>query len=589
MDIRPVQRGGAPRAVTLHRMRVHEAPPRKALDPAVREVVDAPEPRIVVRGGPGTGKTHALVLRAHRLVGADPHAHALLLAGTNNAVSDLRRRAADAADGGDAEPRIRACTLDVLCLELLREHGHRIGVSPQLAVLYKDREDAWTDDLSVEAYARAERADGCVDFAGLRVLAAHLLREHRDVARALGRRFPHVLVDDVQDLKASQLALLDLLAPHVRTLDCFADEDQAIFAWAGAGLEAVRAFLAERGSRSMELATARRCSERIAAAAAMLISHNPPPRSPYDPAGAAEGGSLKVRAFADLDREADVVARRIGRLLRTGACRPRDIAVIVRVGWRADVLVTALRERGFPLVDTRAHSGPERAVLSACLAITREQLHDVQRAQLCKLLNVSVPEGKPLDPRRLLCEERTRPIAVDLLALRARSDRLSPSDLALEMVDVLATRRKEYVDKREPLVRLIERWTREGTGDTVADLLSWLALTNDDADPSADGVRVTSIHRAKGQEWHAVFLLGMETEVLPHVRQLDGEGLCEERRMAYFAVSRARSMLTITRVKERNAYLETVWSRSPFLTEMGIPARRRRPAPSSPPPAPSPP
>src|SRR6185312_6212517 len=98
-------------------------------------------------------------------------------------------------------------------------------------------------------YHRQKHDIGVVDFNDLLVFAARLFNERPDVLDAYTARFPHILVDEFQDTNAIQLSLVRSLASRSKTVSIFADDDQAIFGFAGAEAENIRRFIKEADAR----------------------------------------------------------------------------------------------------------------------------------------------------------------------------------------------------------------------------------------------------------------------------------------------------------------------------------------------------
>ncbi len=232
---------------------------RGGLDRDQRAAAAAATPLLII-AGPGTGKTRTLTHRIAYLTserGVAP-GHFLAITFTRRAGQELRDRLAALIPG--AAPLITITTFHGLGLRILREHHDRAGLPERFGVADEAAQLSVATDLTgsgqagrallaqLAGKARAEGTDplresfrkallsrGLVDFDGLVELAGGLLRDEPDVARGYRERWPHISVDEYQDIDAAQYALLKRLA---RTggdgLAVIGDPDQAIYGFRGA-------------------------------------------------------------------------------------------------------------------------------------------------------------------------------------------------------------------------------------------------------------------------------------------------------------------------------------------------------------------
>src|SRR5207245_5178604 len=124
------------------------------------------------------------------------------------------------------------------------------------------------------AFESSKRKGDVVDFDDLIVYVVRLFREKADIAKAYAANFQHILVDEFQDTNAAQFAVVRALAEHAppnSTISVFADDDQAIFGFAGAEAQNINRFCEELQAKIYPLTTNYRCAKEIVAVANRLI------------------------------------------------------------------------------------------------------------------------------------------------------------------------------------------------------------------------------------------------------------------------------------------------------------------------------
>lgn len=268
------------------------------LDDEQLAAVEASERGVAVLAGPGSGKTRVLSYRARHLLLEDSGSKALLLTFTNKAAAEMKSRAMGVATV--ASDRIQSQTYHSLCMRILRAHGSLVGIEPDFEVIDSDeqaelsrrvaraagvhnRRQQWSSQrlrrlLPKPAvaefgavYEEEKRRTGVVDFDDLIVYAADLLQQQPEIAAAYGSKYRHLLIDEFQDTNAAQFAVVRALASNSVTVSVFADDDQAIFRFAGAEAAHIRRFCEELQAEIYPLTINYRCREEIVACANRLI------------------------------------------------------------------------------------------------------------------------------------------------------------------------------------------------------------------------------------------------------------------------------------------------------------------------------
>jgi superfamily I DNA/RNA helicase len=458
-------------------------------------------------------------------------------------------------------------------------------------------------------YEENLRAQNVVDFDDLLLLTAKLLAENDDVLEKLRDRWRYLQVDEYQDTNGAQFDLMRMLAGEKRNLCVVGDDDQSIYGWRGADVENILSFgHIFPGATIVKLEMNYRSTGMILEVANSIIEKNPMRHDKTLRAAAGAGEPVKLVGMEDEDVEAEQVAN--GILALTAAQVPaRDVAVLFRSNVQSRSLELAFRRAHIPyrvvggmelfdrkeIKDTLAYlkilDNPEdeqsmRRVINfpprGIGDTTIEKIDNWARAN-----DLSLFEGlQRADQVPNVTQKSTDAIAVFLDILkthRALLNKRKLSTVAKKLVEAVkleaalldttdsgstATRK---VDNVREVIRQIERFEKkvdparaeeaekeELEGDllleseaTLSGFLSDLALgawhDGTSKEDREDQVVLSTIHAAKGLEWLHVFVVGAEEELLPHARTVDGEGgIEEERRLAYVAVTRARSHLTLS-------------------------------------------
>jgi len=358
-----------------------------SLNPEQRVAVEASGAPLIVRAGPGSGKTRLLVARAaQRLAaGADP-AGVQLLTFTRKAAGELGMRLAEAAPRGAAARvgtfhslgrEVLAQALGgppvvigeeerlALVAELAQKAGLKAGELAQRLTLAKQRvEDPTEPGLRpwFRAYQEALVQRQALDLDDLvRGAVIHLCQDP-DLARAWRERFQHLLVDEYQDVNPAQVELLRALVGPQCQLAAIGDPDQAIYGFRGADRRLFAAFGRDfPGAVGLCLRDNHRNRAPILALAQALMAAEPDPDRPAQIARAGDGPLPVLAALPSPEAEADWVARQVVELLggvdsrqvEAGADQghgyaARDIALLYRLHAQAPPLAEALARAGVP-------------------------------------------------------------------------------------------------------------------------------------------------------------------------------------------------------------------------------------------------
>ena len=362
---------------------------------------------LLVRAGPGAGKTRVLTMRIARIISDTPddRFRILGLTFTTKAADEMRGRVA--ALLGGPTPRVRLATFHSFGADVLRQHGSHVGFRPDFRIIARDEErfELLSDAIETSAarkhlpatadgksIARAvdrlfrEGYDGFempkhlgtprpwvqpvfrkylelltrhnyLDFGAMLVYCLRLFRERPPIAHHYRTVYPFVCVDEYQDTNAVQDMLLRAIycADSGTNLFVVADEDQTIYQWNGASPARLADLCSHYGMKTIQLPESYRCPQQVIALANSLISCNqsrPTGKAPLVAVGERTTSSSAVAAYSFDDAETE--ARWIAGNIRERRLRPTECAVLARNAKLLTAVAEVLRRSGLcPYVPQR--------------------------------------------------------------------------------------------------------------------------------------------------------------------------------------------------------------------------------------------
>ena len=461
-----------------------------------------------------------------------------------------------------------------------------------------------------ERYEEALKEAQAMDFDDLLVKPLKLFTEHKEVLEKYRKRFTHIMIDEYQDTNSIQYRVSRLLAQESKNLCVTGDPDQSIYSWRGADIKNILNF--ERDfpdTKVVILGQNYRSTRNIVRAADALVRHNVARKDKHLTTDNDEGARITVLKCQTETHEARAVTARIESLHLENNVGYGDVAVFYRTNAQSRVLEQALRERTIPYQLVGAVSFYQRQEIKDVLAYLRLILNPrdpvafaraltrpsrgVGEGTINKLHEAAIKHDVSLlevskDPKAYgISRVPKKAVAAlgDLTDMYARilAGNLYPIEAVIETVieDSGYKRMLETdldprsADRLDNVNELLSDARSKEEENPELDLSGWLeqiALVNDTdrLDIQGDAVKLMTLHSAKGLEFPAVFLTGLEDGVLPHARSIQGDGdLEEERRLAYVGITRAQQHLTLSLARHREAFGRS--QRNPpsrFLTEI---------------------
>ena len=506
------------------------------------------------------------------------------------------------------------------CLEELEKDPKRFaprGIHAQISnaknqlvtpALYTERVASFYDQTVAEVYELYQRrlhASNAVDFDDMLMLTVEVLERFPDARKRWQNAFRYVLVDEYQDTNHAQYRLLQLLAESHHNVCAVGDPDQSIYAFRGADIRNILEFERDFPStRTIALEQNYRSTNAILEAANAVISHNTERKEKRLWSELGEGDPVRVVEVEDEHAEARYVAAQIAGLVEEGY-GGSEIAVFYRMNAQSRVLEQTLRLQG---IGYRVIGGPrfyERAEVKDATAYLQVLDNPSDAVSLMRIANRPKRGIGDTTISRLvahadaqgssLFEALDRPgdaglgtaavKAVTSLknlldSLRSAAQELDVPELLQTVLDRTGTleayeaertiESRGRIENLEAFVDGAREYHAGAQEPTLSGFLQEISLYSDqDALTGESNVTLMTTHNAKGLEFRAVFLVGVEEEIFPCGRSIEEQGIEEERRLFYVSLTRAKEWLLLTHASSRLLWGRTTHNLpSRFLDEL---------------------
>ncbi len=593
------------------------------LNPAQREAVEHTDGSLLLIAGAGAGKTRVITTRiAHLIELGVPAGKILAVTFTNKAAREMAERVEKLVSG--ARPFVLTFhSLGVLILKehaqaaglasrwftildreesirylrkAIRAQGYDTKTMPPERILSiisrakgegldrrawnEEREDSFINDVADQVWQRYEEAMGAtnaLDFDDLLLRPLLLLRQNEQIRAIYQERWRYIHIDEFQDTNNVQYELAKMLAEKYKNICVVGDMDQTIYSWRGARAAHVLHF--ERDfpeTKVIMLEENYRSTKTILAAANEVIRKNKLRKDKNLFTGRDDGEKIQIfDAFDEID-EAAHIAERLRELM--GKTKLEDVAILYRAGFQSRVLEeTFLREDiPYQVLGTAFY---DRKEVKDMLAFVRAALNQNDRIAIERIINI---------PKRGIGEKTLEKIFAgeELPARLAESWNNFLKSLA-QIREVLVSKKpaeslrfilkhsgiKEFYEHQddgvdrilnmEELVNLAKKYDTLAPEQGIEKLLEDTSLLSDQDTLAREkhGVRLMTVHAAKGLEFSYVFIVGLEQGLFPFDRsrfESEGrenpEGEEEERRLFYVALTRAKEKVFLSHASTRSFY-----------------------------------
>jgi len=497
---------------------------------------------------------------------------------------------------------------------------------------YRPKDCEVRDELSrvqvqvYQAYEEQCQREGVVDFAELMLRTYELMRDNDALRAHYQHRFRHILVDEFQDTNKLQYAWLKMFAGPQTAVFAVGDDDQSIYAFRGAQVGNMAAFEREfHVEQVIKLERNYRSFGNILDAANELISRNQHRLGKNLRTEAGPGEPVRVREATSDYAEAQWFVEEAQQLHREGTPRS-EIALLYRSNAQSRVMESALFNAGMPYKVYGGLRFFERAEVKHALSYLRLIENPGDDTSFLRVVNFPARGigARTVEQVQDAAKSSGRSLAqsvgavagkggANLQAFVAMIDAMREKTRGMTLRDIIEhmlqtsglidfyrvdKEGKDRIENLEELVNAAESFvTQEGfgkeavalpldelapvqaadaeTGEIMSPLAAFLthaALEAGDnqAQAGQDAIQLMTVHSAKGLEFDCVFITGLEEGLFPHENSAsDPDGLEEERRLMYVAITRARKRLYLSFSQTRMLHGQTRYNvKSRFLEEL---------------------
>ncbi|RJO65100.1 MAG: ATP-dependent DNA helicase PcrA [Myxococcales bacterium] len=461
-----------------------------------------------------------------------------------------------------------------------------------------------------ESYQIKLKEANALDFDDLLNFAVRLLQEDAALRARYNEAWEYILVDEYQDTNKAQYAFLRLLTERRHNICVVGDDDQSIYRWRGANLQNILDFEKDfQGARVIKLEQNYRSSENILSVAHNVISRNVGRKAKKLWTDAEAGERTIVYAAETEKREAQFVADEIAALVSHQGLSFGDIAIFYRTNAQSRPFESQFVLSNIPYTIVGGLRFYERKEIKDILAYLRVLLNPGDEISLQRIINVprrgigdetvGKIRGVSLQRRLPFWEAMREAMRLKALSIAAAgrvgdflelvgSLRETASTMTLAQLVPMVIEKtgywamlnaegteeaKDRIENLQGLVNEVVEFARVyGEDATLDNFLERASLASDvdEFSESRERVALMTVHAAKGLEFPAVFLTGMEEQLFPHSRAMDApEDIEEERRLAYVGITRARRRLYLTLARSRMVFGQTKATRpSRFLGDV---------------------
>ncbi len=480
------------------------------------------------------------------------------------------------------------------------------------------RDEGFSNRIYLQVYTEYQKElinNNCMDFDDIMVYTLKLFHEHKEVLQKYQEIFKYVMIDEYQDTNVIQYKLTSLLAEPDNNICVVGDDDQAIYSWRGADITNILKFdKIHKETKVIKLEQNYRSSRQILEIANQLISHNEQ-RHQKQLKTDIESVQQPVmkRLETDVD-EARYIVDEIQNIQHEYGLKLNDIAVLYRTNSQSRLLETELIKQNLPYKIVGGINFYQRKEIKDILSYLKCIINPADNESFQRIINtptrgigkttINAISNYAIDNRISLSDAILEVENIDLLSARAKTavtkfanllqkwreklvylNCFEITNLVISDIDILSALSKSddpklnsQADNIKEFISSTSQFREEylqnnETEPFLEDFLNSVQLLTDldRFDRDSDSINLLTIHNAKGLEFQAVFVAGIEEGLLPHNRSIyEDKGVEEERRLLYVAITRAKEYLYLTYASYRRINgLNDASAPSRFLSEIG--------------------
>lgn len=439
--------------------------------------------------------------------------------------------------------------------------------------MYQDARDL--ESKIYYGYIAEQRKNFALDFDDLILFTLHILLNNAQILRRWQEQFIYIMVDEFQDVSFLQYKLITMLADYNKNLFVVGDPDQTIYSWRGANVELILDFDKDFKAKTIVMDDNYRSTDNVLAVSNSLIQKNVQRVKKDLFAKRGSGDKVQYHHCKTQEEEGNWVADKIKDLHEKGM-KYANIAILYRAHYVSRSIEEALMNAKVPYVlysGTAFYARKEiKDILSymrlvaieddlSFMRIINEPKRGIGQKRLDRLVEYQNEHGGTLYQalKECLQDEAFKKTGakefVEVIdSLKGRWETMPVLDITDEILQKTGYEKAlqdagedERLDNIAELCNSIQLFDANDDGLGMAEYLQDVSLfTNTDKTSKENGVKLMTIHTAKGLEFPCVFVVGMNEGVFPGSKIHSLEEMEEERRIAYVAFTRAEDLLFIT-------------------------------------------
>ncbi len=434
-------------------------------------------------------------------------------------------------------------------------------------------------------YENILEKESSLDFDDLIIKPIKLLQENKEVREKYQDLWQYIHIDEYQDTNRSQYTFSKILSEKHNNICVVGDMDQTIFTWRGAKVSTILNF--ERdfpGAKIITLEENYRSTQKILCAANNVIRINQKRKEKELFTKNMEGENIECAGFSSEYEEAREISNKALKLTKEGV-PPKEIAVLYRTNFQSRALEEAFLSAGIPytVVGTRFLDRKEVKDILAFIEVARNQSAE---SSLIRIINTP-PRGigkttalKVISGKKKELKKKARESVDEFFRIlddiKKASEKMKPSELVKYVIERTkmeefskSKEEEERIENMKELASLAKLYDEEGV-DVFLEKVA-LSADQDKLEEDPEGIRLMTVHSAKGLEFDHCFISGMEEGLFPHnMSESDTDhDEEEERRLFYVALTRARKKVFLSYARVRTIFGSTEGQEpSQFLSDI---------------------
>ena len=446
-----------------------------------------------------------------------------------------------------------------------------------------------------ELYQKRLKENNAIDFDDIINYAIKILVENPDILEYYSNKFKYVLVDEYQDTNKAQFTLITLFASKHGNITVVGDNDQGIYSFRGADITNILNFEKDfPGTKIIKLEQNYRCTGNILKAANSVIKNNETKYKKELWTENEQGNLPKVYSAENEYDEGSFIVEQINRLRREEYFKYSDFAILYRMNTQSRAIEDILRREDIPYKIVGGLKFYERKEIKDIISYLRLIQNPSDNLSLKRIINEPKRGiGKTsLDNIEALANQNeismyeiiknadqyglnrvfvnSREFISVMEELRAKKDDLVISELIKQTLnktgytkaleDENTIEAENRIENLEEFLTVAMEFEEESADNGLSEFLEGITLSSDidNMEDTEDTVTLMTLHSAKGLEFPAVFLVGMEEGIFPGYKSIsEPKDLEEERRLCYVGITRAKQYLFLTCSKQRTIFGST--------------------------------